>query len=140
MWDLTVPGNNDHDFYVLAAATAVLVHNCGGPASELASSMRSMLAQRAGFSGSGTRLIVDENLPSAWASGLRAAGYDAQSVAEMGLNGASDQELNQLAEQVGAKVLTRDVGHQIEGGFGANAIQVDSRIRSLSTIFQLLGG
>jgi len=28
MWDLTVPGNNDHDFYVAAAATAVLVHNC----------------------------------------------------------------------------------------------------------------
>ena len=32
MWDLTVPGNNDHDFYVLTVTgTAVLVHNndCG---------------------------------------------------------------------------------------------------------------
>ena len=42
MWDLTVPGNNDHDFYVLPASIdghhldyveagnmAVLVHNCG---------------------------------------------------------------------------------------------------------------
>jgi len=28
MWDLTVPGNNDHDFYVAVATTAVLVHNC----------------------------------------------------------------------------------------------------------------
>jgi hypothetical protein len=28
MWDLTVPGNNDHDFYVAVAATNVLVHNC----------------------------------------------------------------------------------------------------------------
>jgi hypothetical protein len=27
MWDLTVPGNNDHDFYIDVAATAVLVHN-----------------------------------------------------------------------------------------------------------------
>ena len=27
MWDLTVPGNNDHDFYVTAGATTVLVHN-----------------------------------------------------------------------------------------------------------------
>jgi Pretoxin HINT domain len=40
MWDLTVPGNNDHDFYVAAAAAiAALVHNCGytpsGGASEL---------------------------------------------------------------------------------------------------------
>ncbi len=28
MWDLSVPGNNDHDFYVQTATTAVLVHNC----------------------------------------------------------------------------------------------------------------
>ena len=28
MWDLTVPGNNDHDFYIDTIATAVLVHNC----------------------------------------------------------------------------------------------------------------
>lgn len=28
MWDLTVPGNSDHDFYVTAGSTAVLVHNC----------------------------------------------------------------------------------------------------------------
>jgi large repetitive protein len=27
MWDLTVPGNNDHDFYVVATTAAVLVHN-----------------------------------------------------------------------------------------------------------------
>lgn len=27
MWDLTVPGNNDHDFYVVAGGTLVLVHN-----------------------------------------------------------------------------------------------------------------
>jgi hypothetical protein len=27
MWDLTVPGNNDHDFYVDTAAADVLVHN-----------------------------------------------------------------------------------------------------------------
>jgi RHS repeat-associated protein len=34
MWDLTVPGNNDHDFYVAVAATSVLVHNCpAGPKS-----------------------------------------------------------------------------------------------------------
>jgi hypothetical protein len=34
MWDLTVPGNNDHDFYVLAGQSRdapVLVHNANGP-------------------------------------------------------------------------------------------------------------
>jgi hypothetical protein len=28
MWDLSVPGDNDHDFYVDTADAAVLVHNC----------------------------------------------------------------------------------------------------------------
>lgn len=28
MWDLSVPGGNDHDFYIDTAAAAVLVHNC----------------------------------------------------------------------------------------------------------------
>jgi hypothetical protein len=27
MWDLTVPGNEDHDFFVTAGTTTVLVHN-----------------------------------------------------------------------------------------------------------------
>jgi hypothetical protein len=31
MWDLTVPGNNDHDFYVAAGATSILVHNQNAP-------------------------------------------------------------------------------------------------------------
>jgi hypothetical protein len=31
MWDLTVPGNNDHDFYVVGTVAAVLVHNCDIP-------------------------------------------------------------------------------------------------------------
>jgi hypothetical protein len=39
MWDLTVPGNNDHDFYVQASGTPVLVHNsdCPNGAAELES-------------------------------------------------------------------------------------------------------
>jgi hypothetical protein len=31
MWDLTVPGNNDHDFYIDTTAAPVLVHNCNNP-------------------------------------------------------------------------------------------------------------
>jgi hypothetical protein len=31
MWDLTVPGNNDHDFYVQAGVADILVHNCDEP-------------------------------------------------------------------------------------------------------------
>jgi hypothetical protein len=28
MWDLSVPGGNDHDFYIVTITAAVLVHNC----------------------------------------------------------------------------------------------------------------
>jgi hypothetical protein len=28
MWDLSVPGGGDHDFYVVAGSASVLVHNC----------------------------------------------------------------------------------------------------------------
>ena len=33
MWDLTVPGDNDHDFYVSAGSAPVLVHNTSCPTS-----------------------------------------------------------------------------------------------------------
>ena len=51
MWDLTVPGNNDHDFYVQPGATAVLVHNDNGtqgcsPA-EQAAALQSAVEKRA---------------------------------------------------------------------------------------------
>jgi hypothetical protein len=32
MWDLSVPGGNDHDFYIDTTAAAILVHNCDDPA------------------------------------------------------------------------------------------------------------
>jgi hypothetical protein len=31
MWDLTVPGGGDHDFYIDTTAADVLVHNCSDP-------------------------------------------------------------------------------------------------------------
>ena len=42
MWDLTVPGNNDHDFYVVAGTTSVLAHNvnCSTNAQILDSNMQ----------------------------------------------------------------------------------------------------
>jgi hypothetical protein len=29
MWDLTIPGNDDHDFYIDTAAGSLLVHDSG---------------------------------------------------------------------------------------------------------------
>jgi hypothetical protein len=56
MWDLTVPGNGDHDFYVepagnggdtydvAAATTAILVHNCTLPTPRVSNSKLQNLA------------------------------------------------------------------------------------------------
>jgi hypothetical protein len=136
MYNLTVA--DVHTYYVVAGDTPVLVHNCG--ADDLAAGMRDLLAKKAGFSGSGQKIIVDENLPPSWAEALRARGYDARSIAELKMQGASDAQINQIADQVGARVLTRDRGRQIDGGFGPNAIQVDGRINSMDSILRLLGG
>ena len=46
MWDLTVPGNNDHDFYVAVAASAVLVHNCGPDLDNLSPKIVRQMEQR----------------------------------------------------------------------------------------------
>ena len=45
MWDLSVPGGNDHDFYVDSAAAPVLVHNCptGAEPSEIPQSAEDVL-------------------------------------------------------------------------------------------------
>lgn len=58
----------------------------------------------------------------------------------MGLSGTKDPELMNLAEQLDAKVLTRDRGRQMDGGFGSRAVQIDRRINTLDGILRVLGG
>ncbi|WP_165984280.1 DUF5615 family PIN-like protein [Streptomyces sp. YIM 98790] len=83
---------------------------------------------------------MDENLPPAWAERLRAAGYDARSISELGLKGLKDEPLLRLATQLGAKVLTRDRGRQLDGGFYELGIHVDHRVKSVDTVLRILRG
>jgi RHS repeat-associated protein len=65
MWDLTVPGSNDHDFYVAVATTAVLVHNCT-EGEEIANNIADHAAERA-QAGDGTHYVSGvspQGLPS----------------------------------------------------------------------------
>ncbi|MFE8973758.1 DUF5615 family PIN-like protein [Streptomyces cyaneofuscatus] len=137
-YNLTV--DDLHTYYVLAGQTPVLVHNSTCPVGDAAAGMTELLARKAGFTGNGQRIIVDENMSPKFAAQLRNAGYDARSVSEMGLSGAKDPQLMQFAEQVGARVLTRDRGRQMDGGFGSRAVQIDRRITSIDGILRVLGG
>ncbi|MGW2116114.1 DUF5615 family PIN-like protein [Streptomyces zhihengii] len=137
-YNLTV--DDLHTYYVLAGEIPVLVHNSNCPSGSAAAAMRGLLAKKAGFTGNGQRIIVDENMSPRFAAQLRDAGYDARSVQEMGLRGTQDPELMRFAEQVGARVLTRDRGRQMDGGFSSRAVQIDRRITSIDGILRVLGG
>jgi RHS repeat-associated protein len=63
MWDLTVPGNNDHDFYVTAGATAVLVHNINNDACGVQGELFDATPYRAS-SGSGNDTFLYQKLSS----------------------------------------------------------------------------
>jgi len=53
---------------------------------------------------------VDENLPTAVAERLRAAGHDALSVPEQGLAGAGDSRLERFIREEKRALLTLDLG------------------------------
>uniref|UniRef100_UPI002795BF42 DUF5615 family PIN-like protein n=1 Tax=Nocardiopsis sp. CC223A TaxID=3044051 RepID=UPI002795BF42 len=127
--NLTVQGV--HTYHVSTGSLDVLNHNCD--AASAASAMKELIAEKAGFSESGQRFIVDENMHPGVASGMREAGYNARGVHEMGITGASDPEINLMAGQINARVVTHDRG-KLDGGFGSRAIQVNARVNSVSGV------
>lgn len=86
------------------------------------------MESKAGFSAVGQRYLVDANMEG-MTGPLRSLGINARGVSELGVPaGAKDAAIRSLADSVGAKVLTRDVGHDIGGGFGKSGVTIPSRI------------
>jgi len=56
------------------------------------------------------RLLVDEDLPRSTARFLRANGFEAEDVRDIGLRGASDTRVFAAAQGRGAALLTADIG------------------------------
>lgn len=54
------------------------------------------------------RFLVDEDLPRSTAPALRAAGYDADDVRDVGLRGHPDQDVFTTAQDMYAVILTAD--------------------------------
>lgn len=106
----------------------------------LVNTFSSRLAQQAGFGAQGRPIVLDENLSSRGAAeALRQAGYNVRSVQEIfGTGGIKDAQILQLAQQIGARVLTADRGRDVGGGFGSLAIAVDARATDVSSLVRYL--
>ena len=55
-----------------------------------------------------TPFVIDENMPRSTARALRAAGYDAVDVRDIGLRGAGDEQIFAFAQESGSAVITAD--------------------------------
>lgn len=140
-FNLTV--DDYHTFFV--GESASFVHNAGGcclsqAIGDLGRALSQVMRQRAGFSAEGRPIILDENLSAkGMAEALRALGHNVRTVREIfGRGGILDSKILELAKALNAKVLTRDVGRQLDGGFFDRAIQVDSRVRSSEGVARIL--
>jgi hypothetical protein len=103
MWDLTVPGNNDHDFYVDAGDTPVLVHNTCGPTDDPAGESRTYIDRTTGGS---VRNVGTSTTHTEFADALTDNGWSAES---------SKDGTAQIFTKDGAKYVLREKASTYEG-------------------------
>jgi hypothetical protein len=140
-YNFTVEGL--HTFF--AGEVPVLVHNadgncCRAAATALARTLAEVARKKAGFAAEGRAIILDVNLEArGMADALRAQGYNVRTVHEIfGQGKIADEKILELAKTIDARVLTRDVGRQLDGGFFQRAINVDSRVRTPEGVGRIL--
>lgn len=109
--------------------------------SRLAAAARAAVRMKAGFTGKGPPVIVDNSIgvnPQRTAEFLRQKGYNARSVGEIFGKDPGDPAILNLANTVDARVIATDRGRDLNGGFGSRAIKVDGRIRGADSVLRLL--
>ncbi len=73
------------------------------------------------------------------APALREYGWNVRSVEEIfGNTGVPDVQINQLANQINAKVITGDKGRKLGEGFGTNRIPTSEKMKNPATIHKIL--
>jgi RHS repeat-associated protein len=93
--------------------------------------LRAVLLRKAGFGNTGVPIIVDNSLgrsSTLIAQALRARGINARSVIEIFGGDPGDPAILNLAEQLGARVLTSDKGSVLGEGFSQLGIRVRQRL------------
>lgn len=83
------------------------------------------------------RLLIDEMYPQAVAGAVRAAGFEARTASESGLNGRSDDELFAVAISTGCTLLTENVADfaRIAGDHTAAGLHHPGVLIALSSRF-----
>jgi len=109
-----------------AASEAAEAGAANAARAELVGALRARVLERAGFSGRGTPIVVDNSIganPTKVAEALRSKGVNARSVIEIFGKDPGDAAIRNLAETVGGRVLAADRGRDLGGGFGRLAIK-----------------
>ncbi len=121
-------------------APLALKQSSGDPQKLLIQVLRQLIQQKAGFNQSGVPIILDVNLSAkGMADALRNQGYNVRTVQEIfGTGRTPDAHILELARAIDGRVLTRDVGRQLDGGFFEKSIVVDSRVRTSAGVSRIL--
>ena len=112
-----------------------------GNTDEILAAAKTYLKEKAGFTGEGIPIIVDNSLgvnPEKLAGELRQNGINARSVNEIFGKDPGDANIKQLTEQIGGRVLASDRGRDIGGGFGSSTIKNARQGLSTSTYIRLI--
>ncbi len=109
---------------------------------KLISLLKALLARKAGFSGRGVPLILDNSLGVSikqLAKLLRDKGFDARTVGEI-FDGVDpkDPNIRRLAQQLGGRVVASDRGRQLGQGFGELGIHIPGAVRLPETALRLI--
>jgi hypothetical protein len=100
MWDLTVPGNGNHDFYVATSAAPVLVHNVDGPCEPMVGAGGTQVTSRTLLQNADFHIDVENPNPGVRAGQLHLQDYAGNKYQYNFETGEFDGLPNSLARQV----------------------------------------
>jgi hypothetical protein len=127
----------DHVYHV--AKNGVLVHNSEPCPRIVMQLVDAVMARSAGFADDGARIIIDSNVArSGLAEALRQRGYNVRTVQEIFGADPGDRVIREVAERLGARVLSNDRGRILGEGFPNIGIFVPQGLRNPDTYARII--
>jgi hypothetical protein len=127
----------DHVYHV--AKNGVLVHNSDPCPRIVMQIVENVMARSAGFADDGARIIIDSNVSvRGLADALRQRGYNVRTVQEISGADPGDRVIREVAERLGARVLSNDRGRILGEGFPHLGIFVPQGLRNPDTYARII--